>query len=251
MTNDHPSYERPTVQEAICEIRFRLPEGTNWNPLWFSDFFGAIQSEFPRFEPVAPVLSVRVVAGSQSQQFVPSQVVRYIHSKRPLILQLSLDRLVINVLPTYTGWQQMSEDIDYAWKKALSVVRPAVVSQLALRYINRIEKSTSDQALGYWLKSSDFIPSSILDSRPLFSSKTSVQLDDTSRLSVNIFDQILPQSGYGSFLFDIDRIDEKEISSEAAVVIENLNQLHNSAWNVFHSAMTGNLEKLLRGELHD
>ena len=49
----HPSYPNPTVQEAICEIFFGLPEGASRNARWFSEYFKGGRSEFS-FEP-API----------------------------------------------------------------------------------------------------------------------------------------------------------------------------------------------------
>lgn len=249
MANAHPSYDRPTIQEAICEIRFRLPDGIAWNQLWFSDFFKHVQDQFPRFEPVTPPSNFQLVVGSLIQQTASPHIVRYHHRERQLLIQLSQDRIVVNILPEYPGWNQMSKDINYAWGKVSEIVEPALVSRLALRYINRIEKSAPNQPLGYWLKSNNYIPPAILDSLPVFSANVSARLSDTDRLNVGVTDQLMPSIGHGAFLFDIDRIKEGETSADMSIVEGEIFRLHENVWEVFNSAKGDNLEDLLKGEI--
>lgn len=35
----HPTYPNPTIVEALCEIHFRFPEGTEWKPTLVGEFF--------------------------------------------------------------------------------------------------------------------------------------------------------------------------------------------------------------------
>ena len=55
MTSEHPTYPNPTIQEAVCEIHFRLPDGVEWKPALLGELFKHIQPDFPELEPVTQI----------------------------------------------------------------------------------------------------------------------------------------------------------------------------------------------------
>ena len=140
---NHPSYPFPTIQEVVCEVRFRLDKG--WDASFYSEFLKKIEEQFPTFEPTAApvILHINEQPGEAAGFSVPL-VIRYKHSSRNLLLQLSENRIVVNALPAYPGWQQVSEDIRYAWRKLCEVVRPIEIERIGLRYINSIARSAED-----------------------------------------------------------------------------------------------------------
>ncbi len=246
----HFSYSNPTVQEAICEIVFALEEGTSWNPLWFGEFFKQVQTEFSSFQPVS-LMGLQIGFGNAPQTNIPlpSQVVRYIHPSRPALLQLSDRSLVITSLAVYPGWDVVSKDIEYALDKLKAVVNPAKVLRIGLRYINRIERSASNETLGAWFVSTDYIPKGILNSLPGFISLVQMRIDKLNRLNVTIGEQEATPSAETAFILDIDRTMEGELPLDTARVLEETVRLHNDIWEVFNSAKTDKLERLLNGEL--
>src|SRR5205807_2020702 len=99
MSNDHPTYPNPTVTEAICDIRFRLPSSREWKPSFAGDLFKRIQNEFPDLE----VISLETGLGERP-------IARFKHKTRSLFLQFYQNSLTINTLPPYQGWQTMRHD---------------------------------------------------------------------------------------------------------------------------------------------
>jgi uncharacterized protein (TIGR04255 family) len=246
----HPSYSNPTIQEAICEIHFRLMDNADWKLSWYGEFFKLVEEQFPVFQPVTAPVLIEVSQRPPAPNILAApHVIRYQHASRNLLLQLSETRLTVNVLPDYPGWAQVSEDIGYAWAKMCDVVNPTFVTRIGLRYINRIERSVPNETLGTWLTSTDYIPPGVLRSDPGFGARVSVRLDNQNGLTVSTGDQEAGPGSHGAFILDIDRFVESELSTDLPELLAEASRLHEDLWKVFNSAMGERLERLLRGEI--
>jgi uncharacterized protein (TIGR04255 family) len=246
MPTPNPSYPNPTIQEVNCEIYFRLQESDVWNPLWYFDFYQQISGQFPVPEPVSEPRYSQTVSGN-----IISQAMRYKNSEGNLILQLSEDRFVIVVLPDYPGWGRISETIKEVWEKARQIIEPVAVSRIGLRYINIIERKSREETLGDWIITNDYIPPIVLRV-PSFAGNITAQLNNSDRLSVVIGDVTRTDSDSSSsqgFLFDIDRVTERELSIDPNELLQEISRLHDDVWDVFSSAKGERLEQLLQGEI--
>jgi len=226
-SSGRPSYPNPTLQEAICEIVFALPEGVAWNPLWFGEFFKLVQNDFSSFQPVS-FGGVQIEFGNTSSPNfpMPSQIVRYSHPTRPVIIQLSDRSLAITSLPMYPGWDVVLQDIEYAF-----------------------ERSAPDETLEAWFKSTDYIPKGVLHSMPGFVSLVQTRLDAVNRLNVIVGEQDTQSPTQPSFILDIDRSREGDLPLDTALLLQEATRLHDDIWEVFEAAKTEKLERLLNGEL--
>jgi hypothetical protein len=92
----------------------------------------------------------------------------------------------------------------------------------------------------------DYFPNAVLKSEPGFLTRTQVRLDKENTLIVTLGD-IGPESGntFGSFIFDIDRIVEKELSAQQSVLKQEIDHLHLDVWSVFSATKGERLEALL------
>lgn len=245
MNNLHPTYPYPIVRETVCEIHFRL--STKWDNFIYSRFFKKIETQFSTFQPGSVIIQVSNDNGGE-QLLVP-QFIRYQHNERNLLLQVSENRITVNILPLYPGWHQVVEDVKFAWNNFKEVAAPSFISRIGLRYINEIERSSEDESLGKWLIPSNFVPQAILESVYDFSSRTTSRLDENNRIQVTLANQAPRNNSFGAYIFDIDRILEKEMPIETNQLVTEINTLHDDAWNIFQSAKSPELEKLLKGEL--
>jgi uncharacterized protein (TIGR04255 family) len=248
---DHPSFPNPTIQEAVCEIIFR-PQGGAWNPLIFGQFFERVKTEFPYIETVPiPLFQVNPLglAGPVQLPSAQRQMLRYRHVSRPVLLQLTENRIVVICVGNYPGWRQMRSDIESAWENIAAVARPEVIIRTGIRYINRIERRTAAETLGNWLLPTDYIPRMVLDSLPGFILQVQARTDETSRTSVTVGENESESGSLSAFIFDIDRISERQISPDVPALIAEAERLHADAWSVFATAMGPKLRKLLEGEL--
>jgi uncharacterized protein (TIGR04255 family) len=246
----HPSYPNPTIREVICEIHFALEDGRDWNPSWYSEFFKQVEDNFPTFQPVSiPIILDAVRYLPASSAVLLPQLIRYQHKSGNILLHLAESRISVHVLPKYPGWRQVLEDIIYTWERIRKVVSPNMITRIGIRYLNGIERSSPDETLDKWLITNQYISSSVLQSKPRFELQSSINLDNGNRIQVIITDRPPAPNGYGTFIFDIDRVMEQTISVETNSLTEVVNKLHNDVWEVFHSARSSKLESLLKGEL--
>ena len=250
MGNEHPTYPNPTINEALCEIHFRLPQGVDWKPSMFGDFFNRVQSRFPELEPAARVgVQLQMRPDGVGQRVLPPQQrMRYKEPSGKLLLQLSSKVLSVNVLAKYPGWAQMSENILWAWRHAIELIKPEAIARIGLRYINFIERTRPDQTPGDWFAPSDYIPKSVLSSLPGFLSRLEIHTDECNRRIITLAEASSPDQDTTVLVLDIDCMVEKEIEIHGESVLEEITLLHDAVWDIFDASKTPRLEKRLQGD---
>lgn len=247
----HPSYPSPTIVEALCEVHFVLSPEKPWRASLPGEFFKVIQDEYPEMEPLQNVgLQFEMGPEGLGQRVLPPrQQVRFRHATRQLLLQLAEDTLTINVLAPYPGWDTMVRDVLQAWQKAAGVLSPSAVTQVGLRYINRIETTSTEDRPGDWIKASDYIAPVVLNSAPGFLSRVEVRLNVQDSIIVTLGDQPSgPSGGHGAIIFDIDRVSQQNLAPQKDGLEQEINRLHEDVWQVFNSAKSDRLELLLKGK---
>jgi uncharacterized protein (TIGR04255 family) len=246
----HPSYPNPIIVEAVCEVQFELSKENPWKASLFGDFYKNVQGEFPEMEPLQGV-GVQLELGPQGlgQKLLPQrQRMRFKHAERPLLLQLDETSLIVNVLAPYPGWDKVVHDIMDAWRHTTQVLLPSAVTQVGLRYINRIELSSSKDRPKEWIRPNDYVATGVLDSRPGFLSRAEAHTTEYDTTTVTLGYQPSDDSnGYGAIIFDIDRITQRGLSVKEDDLEREVNRLHEDVWLVFTSAKSEKLEAHLQG----
>lgn len=244
MIAEHPAFANPTIQEALCEIHFTLPQGVAWDSAIFGKFFKHVQSEFPELEPVTTAgLQVQIPSGRVG--FLPPQSrMRYKHASRNLLLQLSEGIITVNVLPKYAGWAQMQADIVQAWSWAKDIVNPTGIARIGLRYINFIPKAGADEIPGDWMAPNDYVSRAVLASQPGFLSRVEVHTTARRKATVTVGEAV--DGEQSKFVLDIDCIEEAE-QSQPLELQPVLTLLHDITWRVFSSFLTPRLRTFLEG----
>jgi uncharacterized protein (TIGR04255 family) len=249
--SDHPSYPNPTLVEALCEVHFALsPE----NP-WKMSFPGLLLKSIGRdYEETTPAQSValqfEVTSEGMGQALVPLPPrARFKHKTEPFLIQLAQNTFTVNALAPYPGWHIVQPRILAAWVKATAVLNPSAITRIGLRYINRVRRqSTADQP-GNWFRASDYLPAGILSSASGFTSRVEARLNTQDRVVVSLADQPpTPDSEFGAFIFDIDRIRERSFPPTKAVLKQVIDTLHDDVWGIFAAAKGRQLERVLSGD---
>jgi len=241
MSVDHPTYPNPTIQEAICEIHFRLPGDAPWNPAFAGELFKKIQSDFPHFEPAATMgVQLEVGPAGMTQRMLPILPrMQFRHRERPLLRQLSPFVMTVNVLPKYPGWATVLEDIMAGWRDAVAVTEASAVRRIGLRYIDRIDRTRPDEPPGDWIAPSDYIPQYVLSSLPGFLSRLEARPAEEDRVIITLGEVAGTADQPGAFMLDIDCIVEKSISADDEVALRaEINRLHGRCWEAFQASLT-------------
>jgi len=242
--NGHPSFANPQIREALCEVHFVLPKDTGWEPAIFGRFYRHIQDDFPEMEPVAET-AMRLQLQPGKVEFMQGQNrMRYKHKSRNLFLQLAAGVLTVNVLDEYPGWQVMKEDIHRAWAWAEEVVRPIGINRIGLRYINFVPRTEPAERPIDWFSPNDYVARMAMDSLPGVLSRVEVHTDINRRSIVTMSEANDEDRSY--FVLDIDCIAER--LSETLPIDATIEQLHDSAWNIFASFIGPRLRRVLEGD---
>lgn len=247
MSDEHPTFPNPTIAEALCEIHFTFRTDPSWRAKRAGELFKVLQDEFPTMEPQLEA-AVHLDVGGQgiSQRVAPSQKMVFTHHSKPRLVQYREGVLTFNVLRPYPGWNEMRDELDGLWRRAASVLEPALISRVGLRYINRIPRESNNEAAGRWLKSSDYIAAVALEALPTFLSRASVSLDQNNRMIVAL--GLSDDRPIRQIVLDIDRITEEAISASVEELIPKVASLHEDVWHVFENVTGEKLEAHLRKE---
>lgn len=248
MNSEHVTYPNPVITEAVCDIHFRLAEPYTWKPSFPGELFKQIQNDYPEMEPVVE-MGVQLEfgpSGTGTKILPQSQKIRFKHGTRPLIMQLGEESLSVSVLAPYQGWKMMMNDALSIWEQVKEVLHPETIIRIGLRFINRIDREVEQERPGDWFVANDYFPKVALNSEPGFLMRVQTRLDRENTLIVTLGD-IGPESGnaFGAFIFDIDRIVERELNTQQNILKQEIDRLHSDVWRVFSSAKGKRLEALL------
>ncbi len=242
LSSKHPTFERPAIREALCELHFDLSPGETWSRSWLGKFYRQIEDDFPDFEPAEPAFQLRMKP-NQIGLAPGLQRMRYRHGTRPVLLQLSEGILTINLLEPYPGWSQMQSDIIQAWKSVQEIIPIVSINRIGLRYINLIPREES-QVLRDWFQPNDYVAEATLDSHPTVLSRVEVHQGNGQRVIVTMAQHDEDSKG-SNFLLDIDCISENSYH-DLDTLVGSIDRLHDKAWNVFSRFLTPQLTKWLQ-----
>jgi uncharacterized protein (TIGR04255 family) len=243
----HPTFPNPAIREAICEIHFQLPEGCEWQSDYFESFYKRIEKEFPKFEP-ATIQGIQIEVGDSgtSHKWMPHrQLLRYRHSEKNALIQLSPQLLTVNVLPKYEGWLHMRKWILYAWAELKNALNVKGINRVGLRYINTIERGKSGETIGTWIKSNDYIPKSLVKATAGSLLRLELKQQDARRATVTVGDA---QGTPPPVVLDIDCISESGLAATKKALAEEIEVLHDQAWEIFSTSISKRLETRLYKE---
>jgi uncharacterized protein (TIGR04255 family) len=250
--SSHPSYKHPTIQEALCEVRFDMPDPSPWAPGKPSLLAEKLRPDYPEFETITEQ-NFGFLAGPKGiepKTFGSKLKLKFLRRDRPIQLQFGDDTFVINLLPAYPGWEAFKRELLRLWPTVLDVMQPTGIKRIGMRYINRIPRKSAQETPSYWLRATDNIPESLLRSAPPFLLRMELSKAQSERqiLTIN-HDKTRTDEPFGSLMFDIDRVSENKSGVEASALEATTARLHDDIWEIFNNAKNDRYTKLLDGEM--
>lgn len=238
--NTHPSYPSPTIQEALCEIRF-VTDPVPF-PVQFARVWDRLREEFPQLETLMDLLPTAApsIVTSGPLQAQPRFVLR--HASRQILLQFVPGAFTLNTLAPYSGWETMREDIATAWQSVQEVLTPSQITAINVRYINRVPLPSED-AQG-WLVAGDYVAAAVVNAGPPFQSRVQTGIGDITALSVGH----LPNDPQRAMIVDIERSLSGTFPVETGQVIGHADVLHEDIWNMFKAIKGPRWNDLLEGK---
>ncbi len=239
---EHPNYPCPTVQDALSEINFSPLAIAPWTTNEDKSFHNLMLERFSDFEPVSISSQLDNVT-----KIIPG--LRYFDATHTIRLQISESNLVVSSVPVYPGWPKMREWLKFAIESLNQTDSTLKLTRIGIRYVNIIARLTNEDRMSNWLKSTDYVPSSVLDGMPGSFSVIQKSIDPENRLHVTVGEQNQPMNSLSSFVIDIDRMCNYKTDFEVKYILEECDKLHQDVWDVFNTAKSDKLEALLKGTL--
>ncbi len=240
-------FPNPTIVEAICEIRFSPPaKETGWDGIWFGKFLKKLGDMFEMEPKLASTFRLVNSPGSltATTETYPINHMLYRHHDNKFLFQLSPWCLTINEVSRYQSWTHFLSHIQEAWTALCEIIEGCNIERIGLRYINRIPRSSSQEQIGEWLKSTDMFPSRLLKQSEgyFFRSEIMEKGDRTLILSVaeeRSTNEIRP------IILDIDAVCMEKTPAHWDSLKSELEDLHNMVRREFDNARTDKYTEFL------
>lgn len=241
-------FARPTVSEAVCEVRFIPSPDSEWSPGRPAPLYQRLMGQFPNMEPIneAEVELTIGPAGPVPNVRMTNTRIKFLSDDKTRLVQVS-DRLFsYNQVKYYDTWDAMKKEILGNWNVVCDVIRPIRLARIGVRYINKVPRTTKFPLVGDWLKPTDFIPASVLLSRTNFLSRVETRRSENELAIVTVSDA--REDDLSFTMYDIDMAKINISIGDVRTIGDIVEGLHTDVERQFLEACTSNLIKYLNGK---
>jgi len=235
-------YKRPPIQEAVCEIHFKLPQPFDKEALLKLQPFW--QELYPQQDVVAGrELELRLTLDKMDATQKESGhklIMRSADGKN--IAQLGPTFLAVNRVDPYLGWEESFRDtILQRFNEVQKVFPFEIIQRIGLRYINRIDFPESPLKWKDWFALALPVPEEL---QPVgeFQSHARSLLDHNLLCDINLGTLPMPKKNVTSVILDIDVNSLSEIP--AASLAEGLERVHVPHRQLFEAYLLDKTRKL-------
>ena len=241
-------YPNPPVVEALCEVYF---QGSRWDPTIPGIFYERVRDRYPdKAERPGFQIELSVapeVPAARAQQLgTRSLFSRSDHSQQ---LQLERDLLIINQLRPYPGFEEWKPIVTEAISLYKELAKPAGVSKIGMRYINRIEIPHQIFEMEDYFHLFVEIPEDLGAAHSTFMTRVVIpgvrgEIRSGHQLVVTLGSA--PPQSEGSATLLLDLYDLTELASEGQVgaVERHLDDAHQRIERAFESIITDSTRRL-------
>ena len=136
---ERKSYERPPIEEAVCEFRFRKDD---WNPTTPGQLFEKLKESYSAPPKELKQFEAQFTAGPQKPAIadvreLPS-LIRFSTEDEHKLLSIGPQRLAVSMRRPYSNWEEFRNQILTALREHRSITGADEVSRVGVRYINKI-----------------------------------------------------------------------------------------------------------------
>ena len=238
-------YPKAPITEALIDIRVELPEGTTVREL--ETVQTGLESVYPtRKQRHVAVVQAQVgralAAAAASSQ--PDGVL-LVSGDEKQVFQARLDGFTFSRLAPYEEWDTFRSEARRLWDVYRCVAKPAKVTRLAVRYINRLDLPMPVHDLKEYLRTvPEVSPDLPQDLAGCFMQLRIQQCDLQSCLLLTeaIIEPAKP--GVASVVLDIDVFRVDEVPTEEKAIWSVLEELRGRKNEVFEACITDKAREL-------
>jgi len=242
---DKIRYKHPAIQEAICQIQFERSHV--WNPTFFGYFHARIKERFPKVS-YRDTDTIRFVHNKHATE--PSRkrqtLMRFSDETGKKAVHFGDDVLAANLAYQYSGWADFKPLIMEMVRNYLEIVQPDAVSEVALRYINRLAGRDGLTCSEFLSRDTPFIPSGLFEWRHPFYLSGVYPVSETMQLrySITSIQQEHPNSRE-ALLLDLACSGTSGLSADSELLGEYLEKIHLRLVEFFEQVITDKLRKIM------
>ena len=244
-------YKNPPVIEALCDFRF-VPSKP-WDMTFPGLFYNEIKKQFPeKEEETGFEFSFRSTsAGGVEQKFEKAfPKLKFYNAKKTALIQLLPDRLIINHLKPYPGWEQFKPVIFDNLKKYRKVLSPKGLRRIGVRYINEINFKAPAIKMETYFKFYPELPEALPQRHRSFKTIADIPYNnEQDNLRLTLFPRLTKEPDTISIIFDLDYF---IINSEAISSFEEvpnwIERAHTEVEKAFEACITDKTRKLFEEE---
>lgn len=238
-------YERPPIQEVICELHFTLdapldqPAISRMGLVW--------RTEYPNQQIVAEQnLELHLGMDRLDAKSVPlghKLITRSEDGKS--LAQLGPRFLAVNRLSPYLGWEACFRDVILARLDEVTAVYGFEdVGRIGLRYINRIDFPVKPVRWAEWLQVAMPVPGALGDTGGSFQFHFEHEIGGDLRAIINFLCPPTPPTACTSVILDIDVIWSGRI--KASSVRDTLESVHTPHRDLFEGYLLDKTRNLFQ-----
>jgi len=236
---DFPHLTKAPITEALIDIQVAHKEAPSMEVL--RGVVDVIKDDFPVIEERF-LASLQVEFKDKEAKAGRKQAPHGFNAKSEdgkYVIQVLVGRLSVNRLAPYISWDDLREKTERIWGIYLEKVKPARVTRLATRYINRIVLPNKPFELSNLLRKPVELPEGLPEG--VGSYLVRLAIPDTETGSVAYVHQVLePATPERSshFIFDIDVFMGMDLDPHSEEVWETLEGLRGYKNRIFFRCLT-------------
>jgi uncharacterized protein (TIGR04255 family) len=248
----HLVYKEDPILEAICELRFRQPQGA-W-PLMPGQLYDRLSNQFPdppsqhpmpAFTPPDAPPGLQVFMG----QGMPGQV-KLSNEDDKSVLIIGDGLIVISSARPYLGWERFSTKIGDVLDALADVVGGAFdIERIGVRYVNRMDIPMESLDRYFDIQPLRISKDSLTPKTFIARSELTVGGDD-NRLVIATFASVVAEEMPTGFILDIDCIVQNRTDlSTIDSVRGEIESLHTLEHEIFEASIKDEARTALFGGL--
>jgi uncharacterized protein (TIGR04255 family) len=237
MARPREHLSKAPIVEAI--IDFRVPRLEIVTPDVFSDLEASIGKQYASKSPIQLFQGAFGVDNGRLLDPTQSQVEwGWRYQTEHEVAQFRVDGFTFNKLEPYTSWDEVFAEAFRLWTIYRRLAKPAQVSRLAVRYLNRM-RLPGMEAIGLYLEAPPTLPAPIPQLLREFLTRVYVDDDGTgaSAVIVQALEKSMDPNTF-SILLDIDAFREVPLPPDDPSLPEIFNRLRMLKNDIFYASVT-------------
>lgn len=242
-------YSRAPITEALIDIRVLAADSITLQDL--QKLSTMLESNYPQRQDM---FMGQVEIGPSSDGTATTVHIGYIF--RELngrhVVQARLDGFTFSRLAPYESWTPFRDEAKRVWEIYRSVVKPKVVTRVAVRYINRLDLPLPIMELTDYIVNSPDVPPGI-PFGALSGFFMQLQIPQPDIDSMLVINQVLPttreedsdSSEQVSVILDFDLFREGNLNPSEDQIWEHLERLHERKNMAFEASITDSTRRLI------